>query len=487
MLKTVRLTLRSECLIEPARPLVVGVSGGPDSLCLLDLLRRSGCQVVVAHLDHGLRAEAAQDAAYVADLAKRLGLPLVQARVDTRAYAEAHSLSLEEAARVLRYQFLFEQARQHAAQGVAVGHTADDQVETVLMHLLRGAGLAGLKGMAYRTLPNPWSSEIALLRPLLAVWRSQVLAYCEEHALQPVLDRTNLDTTYFRNRLRHELIPYLEGFQPRLRPGLTRMAEVLAGEEQVLQALAETTWGQCVLRQGPGYVAFDAQALAGLLPGLQRRLLRRAIEMQRPGLRDIGFEDIERGLGFLAAPPRTGQMDLVAGLRLFLEADRLWLAAWEADLPNSEWPAVPLGQALALEVPGALELPGGWQLAAELAADAPAACRQALENGDPFQAWMDGDALVLPLAVRGRRTGDHFQPLGMPERVVKLSDMMVNLKLPRRARRAWPLVCTEREIAWLPGYRLGHAVRIRPTTSRVVHLHLFLKRGSRGVLAGFVC
>ena len=203
MLKTARLTLQNECLIEAGRPLVVGVSGGPDSLCLLDLLRRSGCQVVVAHLDHGLRAEAAQDADTVAGLAKRFGLPYVQGQVDTRAYAEAHSLSIEEAARVLRYRFLFEQARQHAAQAVAAGHTADDQVETVLMHLLRGAGLVGLKGMAYRMLPNPWSSEIALLRPLLGVWRSQVIEYCEEHALQPVLDRTNLDTTYFRNRLRH--------------------------------------------------------------------------------------------------------------------------------------------------------------------------------------------------------------------------------------------------------------------------------------------
>ena len=472
MLKTARLTLQNECLIEAGRPLVVGVSGGPDSLCLLDLLRRSGCQVVVAHLDHGLRAEAAQDADTVAGLAKRFGLPYVQAQVDTRAYAEAHSLSIEEAARVLRYRFLFEQARQHAAQAVAVGHTADDQVETVLMHLLRGAGLVGLKGMAYRMLPNPWSREIALLRPLLGVWRSQVIEYCEEHALQPVLDRTNLDTTYFRNRLRHELIPYLEGFQPRLRPGLARMAEVLAGEEQVLQGVIEAAWQQCVLHQGPGYVAFDAQTFAGLLPGVQRRLLRRAIETQRPGLRNIDFADIERGLAFLAAPSRAHQMDLVAGLRVFLEEGRLWLAAWEADLPNNDWPSLPPGQSLTLDAPGALELPGGWRLVAELAADAEAACQQAQANGDPFQAWLDGDALVLPLTVRARQQGDRFQPLGMPEQVAKLSDMMINLKLPRRARCTWPLVCSGQEIAWLPGYRLGHAVRVRRTTRRVIHLHL---------------
>ncbi|HNT23264.1 MAG TPA: tRNA lysidine(34) synthetase TilS [Anaerolineales bacterium] len=473
MLKVVRQVLQNECALDAGRPLVVGVSGGPDSLCLLDLLRRAGYQPVVAHLNHGLRAEAAQDADSVAGVAARLGLPYVQAQVDTPAYAEANALSIEEAARILRYQFLFEQAHQHHAQAVAVGHTADDQVETVLMHLLRGAGLAGLKGMVYRLLPNPWSADIALLRPLLGIWRSQIVEYCEDHDLQPVLDRSNLDTTYFRNRLRHELIPYLEGYQPRLRSSLARMAEVLAGEEQVLQSVVETAWQQCVLRQGAGYVVFDRQILAGFGPGVQRRLLRKAIEVHRPGLRDIDFEDVERGLAFLAAPPQTNQVDLVAGLGLFLEQGCLWLAAWEADLPNGHWPALEPGQTLAFEVPGVLALPGGWSLQSELVENTALAYRQALENGDPFQAWMDADALELPLILRSRQRGDRFQPLGMAGRVAKLSDIMINLKLPRRARRTWPLMCSGQDIAWLPGYRLGHGARVQPTTRRIAHLHLY--------------
>ena len=235
MLDRFPTTLQSECHLEQDLLLLVGVSGGPDSLCLLDVLRRLDYRLVVAHLDHGLRPESADEALAVQRLAESLGAACVVERQDVSAFAEMHGISLEEAARSVRYRFLFEQARLYEAQAVAVGHTADDQVETVLMHLLRGAGLSGLRGMAYRSLPNTWSQDIPLVRPLLGTWREEVLAYCHANALQPHLDSSNLDIRFYRNRLRHDLIPYLKNYNPRVHEVLWRTARVLSDDYAVLE------------------------------------------------------------------------------------------------------------------------------------------------------------------------------------------------------------------------------------------------------------
>ena len=232
MLETI---LRDQCGLDPSRPVLAGVSGGPDSLCLLDILHTAGYRVIVAHFNHQMRPEASQEADSVSVRAGRLGLPFVSDCADVRAYAEAHGLSLEEAARMLRYEFLFAAARQHAAQAVAVGHTADDQVETVLMHFLRGAGLSGLKGMEYRMLLPVFDRQIPLVRPLLSLWRADTESYCREHALVPHYDASNADQAFFRNRLRHTLLPELEKYNPRFKESVLRSAQALQGDYSALQ------------------------------------------------------------------------------------------------------------------------------------------------------------------------------------------------------------------------------------------------------------
>jgi tRNA(Ile)-lysidine synthase len=472
MLSSLSHVLLKECLLKPNGVILAGVSGGPDSLCLLDLLHLLGYPVLAAHLNHGLRPEAVEDARLVQQVAEQRGIRFLLEEVDTAAYAAQHNLSIEEAARTLRYAFLFEQAQKYGAQAVAVGHTADDQVETVLMHLLRGSGLSGLKGMPYRALPNPWSQEVPLVRPLLGIWRAEVIAYCAQRGLQPAIDRTNLDVTYFRNRLRYELIPTLEGYNPRIRQAVLRMAQVLAGDEELVRQVIDAAWQACMMKQGPGYVAFRLSTFRQQPYAVQRSLIRRAIEAQRPGLRDIYFDDVERALAFVESPPHSAHSDLAAGLRLYLEGDLLWLAAWESDLPGEDWPAVPQGVPLELAVPGRVELEGRWIVGAEWE-DLPLLGNPfELVDEDPYQAWLDAEALQLPLVVRSRQPGDRIQPLGMEGKSIKLSDLMINQKLPRRARRAWPLVCAGSEVVWAPGLRMNDAYRLRPETRRVVHLYL---------------
>ncbi len=439
---------------------------------MLDVLHRLGYSLVVGHLNHGLRPEAGRDAQEVANFAQALDVPFVLGEEDVGAYARQNASSIEEAARTLRYRFLFAQARRLAAQAVAVGHSADDQVETVLMHLLRGAGLAGLKGMQFRTLPTPWSEHIPLVRPLLSTWREQILSYCQERGIQPVIDRSNLDTTFFRNRLRHELIPSLQGYAPRLPENLLRMAQVLNGDYQLIRDLVAAAWETCLVGEGLGYLVFDLRSLKGQPVAVQRHLFRRGIAVHRPGLRDIDFAAVERALAFMDSPPRSGQCDLIAGLRLFYEGDHLWLATWEADLPAGDWPQVPQGEPLQLDVPGDLPLPGGWHLVAEIATQVEIARQQAFTNADPYQAWADADRARFPLVVRSRHPGDRLQPLGMDGRSIKLADFMINVKLSRRARHTWPLVCSQDKILWVPGYRLDHEYGVTHSTRRILWLRL---------------
>ncbi|MGZ6346402.1 MAG: tRNA lysidine(34) synthetase TilS, partial [Anaerolineales bacterium] len=279
---------------------VIGVSGGPDSLCLLDLARQiPGLKIIVAHFNHQLRPEADHEAEFVKRVAEQMHLRFVSEAADVGTYAEEQKLSLEEAARILRYQFLFKNARSEGAGAVAVGHTADDQVETILMHFLRGAGLPGLKGMAWRTFLPEFDPEIPLVRPILHLWRSQTEAYCREHELQPVFDPSNSDETYFRNRLRHSLIPELENYNPRFKQTLLRTAEALAGDYEAVTEAVDSAWSKVVVKEEPNHIKFLASAMEVLPSGLRRNIIRRAMEGLRPGLRNLDFEILERASVFM--------------------------------------------------------------------------------------------------------------------------------------------------------------------------------------------
>lgn len=471
---------QKDCEIAPDAPLIVGVSGGPDSLCLLDGLFRLGFSVVAAHFDHALRPDSAQDAESMREAARRMGVPFVTDRQDAAAFARQERMTLEEAARALRYRFLFACARQIQAQAVAVGHTADDQVETVLMHLLRGAGLAGLAGMAYRVVLPDWDDRIPLARPLLPFWREETLAYCQERGLSPIFDPTNQDTAFFRNRLRHELIPYLETYNPQARKALWRTARILAGEAEVVRsALREALEGAVTTRQ-QDRLALDRGRFQSLEPGLRRGVLRAAAVELLAGetgtarvdllfARDVDFEAVERALGWIDMPG-SGRIDLVQGLRLAVEGERIWLFRAEALEPAGEWPQL-LRDVSDLPVPGAVELGSGWRLSADWreGADIPSAFPA---DHSPWEAWLDADSLPGPLGLRRSQPGDRFQPLGMDGRSLKLSDFWINEKLPRRARQGYPLLVCGDALVWVPGFRPAHPFRIRERTRRALYMRL---------------
>jgi tRNA(Ile)-lysidine synthase len=470
MLETILL---DQCGLDPAKPVLAGISGGPDSLCLLGILHEAGYRVIVAHFNHQLRSEADLEAASVSERADLLGLPFVSDSADVRSYAEACGLTLEEAARTLRYRFLFTSARMYAAQAVIVGHTADDQVETILMHFLRGAGLSGLKGMEYRTFLPVFDAQIPLIRPLLSLWRADTESYCRDHNLEPHFDASNTDQTYFRNRLRHALIPELEKYNPRFKESLMRTAQALQSDYAALQETLEGAWKNVVLETGKGWVAFDRPGLAKLSTGLRRNFVRRAAEFLRPESRNFGFDALERAAAFAEAPAGK-QVDFVNGLYLFAEQGKITLAAYEADLPFAQWPQVKQQLAISdqqLATGGQrLELGDGWILTAK---EIPMNAEGWSKSSDNWSAWLDADQLLADsLVIRPRRLGDGFSPLGMSGQTIKITDFFINVKIPRRARLHWPLVCAGEQIVWVVGYRIAHPFRITEKTKHILHLEI---------------
>ncbi|RLC92882.1 MAG: tRNA lysidine(34) synthetase TilS [Chloroflexi bacterium] len=311
-------------LVFAGETLLVGVSGGPDSVCLLHVLKtiiaRLGIEIHVAHLNHMLRgAESEADAEYVSALARQLGVNVTSGERDVRGYRMEHRLSLEEAARDVRYQFFAEVARQVGARKVAVGHTMDDQVETILMRLLRGAGTLGLQGMQPRA---TWAARggeghFEIVRPLLEVTRQEVYAYCQEHGLSPREDSSNLSPSYLRNRIRHELLPLLRSYNPKIDEALVRTADTLATELSYLDSQVSQVWQRVVAEEDQALI-LDGSEIKTLHPALQRHLLRQVVSRLLGSLEDIEWKHIEKMRKALALPSGK-RVVLPRGLTLYAE------------------------------------------------------------------------------------------------------------------------------------------------------------------------
>ncbi|MGH2582175.1 MAG: tRNA lysidine(34) synthetase TilS [Anaerolineales bacterium] len=452
------------CQLDQASPIVVGFSAGPDSLTLLHSLHRLNYSVVAAHVDHGLRLDSAAEEARAKLIAHGLGIPFFSERVDVPGSAAELKLSVEEAARELRYRFLFRIGKEQSAQAVAVAHTADDQVETSLMHLLRGSGSSGLAGMQPRTLPNPWSSSIPLVRPLLPVWRTETEEYCQLNQLQPLYDPSNLDKSFFRNRLRHETIPYLETLIPGFKTRLFQTADLVQAELELFGHLMKQSWSRVLAQKGISYLRFNREAFLLEPLAMRRALLRRAFSELAPMERNLDFDDVHRAMKWIENESPAEAQPWTGHTILLVEEGMVWISMEGAVLPYP-WPKSPAE--VHIEVPSRVDLNAQWRLVVE-EVEVPG---QVHMNRDPYQAWLSAEKAGDELLLRRRKPGDRFQPLGM-KGSAKLSDFMINQKIPRRARDAWPLLCKGDEIIWVPGYQIAHGYRLQSAAQTALHVQL---------------
>jgi tRNA(Ile)-lysidine synthase len=444
---------------------LLAVSGGPDSTALLLALAHLSASgglkldLWLAHFDHGLRRRAEREAekAFLSGLAAELGFPLLLGQGDVRAHARQHRLSLEEAARELRYRFLAEQAEKASINVVATGHTAGDQAETVLMHLVRGSGLAGLAGMRpSSSWPFPGHDGLLLVRPLLEVSRGETERYCQEEGLSPCLDVTNLLLGPLRNRIRHQLLPLLRRYNPKIEGALLRLAAATASDLAYLEEAARASWPALAVKD-KGSVRFRRSKLMAVPPAIRSRLLQAACQQLLADARQIEAVHIGSMVEALAKPAAS-RLSLPGGLAFTVDGEfvRLTLGR-EAAGKVRAIPETPLA------VPGRTTV-AGWLIEAEILPG------QRVEVGaDPYEAFLDYQAAGGQLAVRSRRRGDRFRPLGLGGEK-KLQDCLVDAKVPRDERDAVPLVCASWGIVWVVGHRIDERARVREGTRRVLRL-----------------
>ena len=462
LVQRVAASLAQHRLLE-GNPLVVGVSGGPDSVCLLHILATLqgplALKLHAAHLDHQLRgAESEEDAAYVAALCQQLAVPLTSERGDVAGYRARRRLSLEEAARHVRYGFFAAVAASVQAQAVLLGHTAGDQVETILMHILRGSGLAGLRGMEpVSRWHGPGRPTLVIVRPLLQTRRRETQAYCAEKGLDPRSDSSNRSMEPLRNRVRQELLPLLHRLNPGVDRALLRLGASSGQAVELLDAETGKVWRRLARRKA-GALHLDRSRLAALPPALLAHALRKAVLEVRGDLHGIRSLHIQQMLS-IALGPAGRSVDLPSGLTFSSGYASCRLGSRDGDSP----PLPPLEGEARLRVPGTTELPG-WRVRARLLS-----VESLPLPSKPHVAFMDVAVAGRELWVRGRRPGDRVRPLGM-KLPKKLQDFLVDTKVPRAWRDRVPLLCNSQQILWVVGYRIGEEARVRPDSEGVLRL-----------------
>lgn len=446
MKEKVAAFIKENSLIAPGSSVLAAVSGGADSVALLCILARLreelDCTLYAAHLNHGIRGAAADaDEAYVEELCQRLGVPLTCLKLDIPGLAREHGHTLEQEGRIARYDFLERTRAGVGAQCVAVAHHMDDEAESVLMHLMRGSGLAGLTGIKAR--------RGNIIRPLLCVRRAEIEEYLHSLGVAYCTDETNLIREGTRNRIRLDVVPYVEKYiNPAFTQALCSMAELVSRDEEYLAKTARDAL-EAASRDG----GFEREALAALPMPILTRAIRIALA-DIGAVVDIERSHVEKAAGMIASGRTGAMMDMHCalmrisyGLVYFERPDEKRGASFEA-----------------FEIPFAVE--------GETRTPEGVFCAHITDDltvgADPYTAYMDFAAVPEALTVRRRLPGDRFRPLGAPgER--KLKEYFIDRKLPREARET-PLVASGGTVLFVPGCGIADSVKVKANTARVLRV-----------------
>ncbi len=454
--------IRQQNLILANDKLLVAVSGGADSVCLLHILAHHrddlGVELHAAHLNHRLRGtESDADAGCVSDLTHKLGVPATVGRRDVAAYHDRKGSSLEEAAREVRYGFLAEVAKKVGASKVLTGHTCDDHIETILLHLLRGAGTAGLRGLQSRSaLPGgDKSNRLEVVRPLLEITRQETLSYCRRHRLSPRSDSSNESSSFLRNRVRLELLPLLRSYNPGIDKVLLRLADIAGDDISFIEQQASLLWDDLAARAGD-VLYLDVNKMLALPRAIQRQVFRKAVKELRGSLKDVEADHIEAMIESLSRPAGK-RFCLPDGLTLSMEYGRLVITPTRA----SVCPLPPLQGTASVTIPGVTDL-SGWRVKADIVL-------KSVSSNNGLTTSFDLEKVGKKLVVRRRRPGDRFKPLGM-NHTKKLQDFMVDSKIPRAWRDRVPLVSSAGQILWVVGWRIDERVKVTEKTKNILRL-----------------
>lgn len=462
----VRATISEYRMLDKGDRVVVGVSGGPDSVALLYVLSslkdEFDLNLHAAHLNHCLRGKEAEgDALFVADLAKKLKIPHIIEKIDVRTGNKTQG-SLETWAREQRYEFFLKVARGLGAAKVALGHQADDVIETILMHLIRGSGAGGLSGIPpLRRL----SKEVVLIRPLISIWAAEIENYLKDKGIPSRFDSSNLDPAHLRNRIRHELIPGLLEYNPGFRRSLTRSLNLWCRDDNYLRCLANEALEDVLLEKSKGKIVFSLNKFNIYDPSIGFRLIREGLNLLKGNLEGITYSHIEAIAALIQDGPSQGQLNLPCGISVQREYDQLVLYEDKGGKREE-------GNFFehSVNLPGQTRIP---QLNLVLDTEVLSADEFTLDNLREFstdisiEVYLDYGRIMPPLSLRPRRKGDRFLPLGM-EGAKKIKDFFIDLKIPSALRDQIPLLVDRDRIIWVLGYRIDERMKVTKGTKQIL-------------------
>lgn len=441
--------VRRTGFIQSGDKIIAGVSGGPDSVCMLSILaelaKEMQFELIVVHINHMLRDVADEEEEYVKNLSLQLGVPFFSKKADVHSLSKEWKLSCEEAARKVRYDFFYEILGKTGANKIAVAHNANDHVETMLLNLIRGSGLDGLCGIQRN------NGEI--IRPLLEISREEIEEYLKERKITARIDATNFEEVYTRNKIRNRLLPYLTELNPNILSTLYRTSEILNDVRCILREVTEKEYQQ--IKKATGIL--DKTRFLALSPELCREVLRLAIWEFHGNRKDISYENLQNAVRILENAQSGTVVELLKDLKIKVEYENICFLR-ELELRKS--------YEYELKVPGITMIPEtGKKITAEIVSV------NQVENVafSKNKVVLDVAKTGKKLYVRNKRSGDFFYPTGMSGKKT-LKKFFSDLKISEKERNEWPILTTEKEVVWIIGKRLSRKFLKEESTKEVIIL-----------------
>jgi tRNA(Ile)-lysidine synthase len=442
-------------MLSGGEKILTGLSGGPDSVCLLHVLDnmkdKFALDLHAIYIDHGLRpGETDMEIAFCQNMCEKLSIPFVTRSVDVKTHSRGQKMNIQEAARQLRYKVFDEVSHEISAGKIVLGHTADDQAETLLMRLFRGSGPTGLSGIP------PVRKNI--IRPLIEIERKEIERFLDDRKIGFIIDSSNKKKDYLRNRIRLSLIPMLREFNPHIIRTLSKTASILRDEERYFEILATKALMKLISRKTDSRVELFLIPFESMEKVLIRRVLRRIIDDTK-GLRGISFIHIEDIIDLIKSGRPGDRIHLPGGIRVIKEYSTLNL--------TSETPVIL--KTRNLTIPGETLLKEAGFVVSAAIVEAP----PEVSTSGPiaYSALFDADKLTLPLTARARKNGDFFFPCGFGKRK-KIQDFFVDEKVARDDRDSIPIITSGEDIIWVLGYRSDDRFKVTEGTKKVLKLEV---------------
>lgn len=459
VLKQVSETIRIKSLFNRGDRVIVGLSGGADSVCLLHVLlslsTRFDLTIFAIHINHMLRGpESDQDEEYVTELCEKLGVKLLVKQANIKETADQKGLSIEEAGREARYELFDIAANEVNASRIAVAHNKNDQAETLLMRMIRGTGLEGLKGIEHK--------RGSIVRPLLDVSRKEIEAYCEQYDLKPRTDSSNLESIYTRNRIRLDLIPGINKlFNTDITETFYRMANLLKEDNEYIEENAVIIYNQCILNQKVKEIRLDISKILSCHTAISKRIIRMAVKHVKGNTKGIESIHIDKVLEAICGGKTGVKLHLPCGVRIKVSYNELIVTSGTTE-------EEPVFFEKSVNIPGVTTVPElNLRIEAELVRYDDV--ETARLNEKSFIQIFDFDKLSKGINIRNRRNGDVFKPL-KSNGTKKLKEYFIDNKFPRDLRNELPMIAYEKEIVWIVGYKISDKFTVTENTKSVLKL-----------------